>query len=159
MKESELNTIISKSFNNHPNSRCTKIPDGQGGRSIQLPFDYFGSYDGVPLYGESKLIKSNLNAWNFKNTVEEHQFENLHFYANQKVETLCLFSIGYYIPNKLKIIFFFNSEFVYNQLQFNLTTFKKSSIIKLYNDNMYLNIKKGLIENLHLLKEKIIYEL
>jgi hypothetical protein len=122
-----------------------------------LPFDAFGSFNGIPMYLESKLIKSNLNAWNFKNTVEEHQFENLHFYANQNTETLCLFSIGYYIPNKLKIIFFFDSEFVYNQLQNGLTSFKKNSILHWYNNEKFFVIKKDYIQDLHLLREKIIY--
>jgi hypothetical protein len=110
------------------------------------------------MYLESKLIKSNLNAWNFKNTVEEHQFENLHFYANQKVETLCLYSLGYYIPRVLKIVFFFDSEFVYNQLQNGLTSFKKNSILQWYNNNKFFVIKKDLIVDLYSLKEKIIYE-
>lgn len=157
MKESNLNTIISNSFNNYINSKCTKIPDPIQGRGIQLPCDYFGSYNGIPLYGESKLIKSNLNAWNFKNTVEEHQFENLHFYANQKVETLSIYTIGYYVPRQLKIVFVFDSEFVYNELKKGITTFKKPTIMNWYKNNKFLYIKKDLLQDLHLLKEKIIY--
>lgn len=140
MRENNLNTIIKNSFNTVECSRCTKIPDPAKGEGITLPFDYFGLYKGVPLYGESKLLKTNLCAFNLS-LIEDHQYENLHFYSSTSIKTpYCLYSIGYYIPRKLKVVFFFDSEFVYNEKINNVTSFKKPQIVNWYEKGLFLPI-------------------
>lgn len=165
MLERNLNAIIKRSFDLQENSCCCKIPDGQKGQSIQLPFDLFGMYHGIPLYCESKLIKSNLNAFAL-NKIELHQYDSLHFYSTKSIcKNLCIYSIGYYVPRSLKIVFFFDSEFIYNEFQSGIKSFKKQQMTNWHEKELFLPInyttiddkRVEVISNLERLEEKIIY--
>lgn len=110
MLERDLNTIIANSIKTYGGTAC-KIPDPKGGTGIQLPFDIFGAYKGKPLYIESKLIKSNVNAFPFKR-VEEHQYHYLHTYKQIIPTSVCLIAVSYWMSRSLFKVFFFEYNII-----------------------------------------------
>lgn len=165
--EAALNTIIQNSLMR--DSWGFKIPDSQGGRGIQLPYDLLGVNNGLPLYAESKLIKNKYQSFNYASRVESHQWKNLlRIRESLKVPNFTLITLGVWIPRESFRVFFFDMFTLYNKMNAGIKSIKKKELEQLVSDNMYLNIvsekdkidskkRKQFIQDIHLLKEKIIY--
>lgn len=111
MNEAVVNTIIKNMFNEQ--GVAYKIPDpgkGEVFTSIERPFDGFGtiSIDNkqYPMYWEAKYSNT-LKAFNFKNSLREHQAEWLDKFS--KVENSYNFVIlGVDVSNRDKRLYIFD---------------------------------------------------
>lgn len=145
-RESELNTIIKNSFNLQDRSRLFKIPDPIHGTGIRNPCDLVGIIHGYPAYVESKLIKKEYEAFSL-NRVEDHQYENLQWYnKNSQNKIYSLIIVGYYVPRKIKDIFIFDSNFVFEQYSQGVKSFKKKQILEWREKQSFCSINYKEIE-------------
>lgn len=141
MKESQLNTILSRSLNKLDNGWFHKIADPLHGTGIQNPFDGFGVLNEKPIYIESKLIKNGIYAVNF-NRIEEHQIANLNE-INQMLQdksSLCLIAVGFYQPRKLNEIVFFSIDYILYLKKKGIKSIKKKELLKLREKGHFLKI-------------------
>jgi penicillin-binding protein-related factor A (putative recombinase) len=137
VKESELNTIISKSFND--NFFGHKIADGVGGVSVQNPFDGFAVIPGTPIYFESKMMKNQIEAFNFK-SIEPHQIENLQAVKKCLPKSLCLITLGIYIPRKLFIVLPIDISFITELMQEGKKSILKKELEPIIEKKVFLKI-------------------
>ena len=163
MNEAKLNTIIQNSL--LKTSWGVKIPDPQGGRGVQLPFDGFGTLVGLPIYFETKIQKD-YSAFSF-NRIEEHQRRNLLKIKNTlDIEHLNLVILGIWENRKSFRLFFFDAPSLFKLQDSGVKSIKKVELESFVEKGYYLNIKsekdtlgksKQYIQDLHLIKDKIIY--
>lgn len=164
MIEADLNTIIKNSIKEK--GWCHKISDQGGQAYTENPFDLFGVYEGKPIYIESKLIKGGIYSLNL-DRIEEHQYKNLNEIKEVlTVENYCLYAVGFYKPREMKIVMFFDSDYVWKEKQNGKKSFLKKELEEFYNQGKYYSIKSILEEDgkrheriidFDNLKEKIIY--
>jgi hypothetical protein len=139
MKESELNTIISRSIDRYSKGWCHKIADPIGGKGIQNPFDGFGGINDKSLYYELKLIKG-IYSFNF-NEIAPHQWNNLLWFNENIKNSLSLVGIGLYIPRKITYMLWFNISTLYDWFIQDKTSVKKKEIESYINKELYLPIQ------------------
>lgn len=143
MVESDFNRILGHSFSLISHSRLSKISDGKGGAMVKNPFDFWGFYQGYPIYCESKLIKG-VKAFNLSR-IEDHQYENLSFAHESLSYTgtkhYCLVPVCFYSPREMKRVLFFDFSFVEAEHNKGTVSFKQKELIKWMEAGLFLDIK------------------
>lgn len=160
--EATLNSILDRSFKRI--EFHNKIQDAVGGKGLQRPFDCFGTYDGKPLYYETKLLKK-YEAFSFSR-IEDHQEANLKLiHKKLNVPNYTLIVLGIYIARKEFKVLFFDSEYIWKLKESGIKSIKKKELLELVDKNMFLEIKSEkeynnkyvkYIQNLDKIKEVII---
>lgn len=157
MKESQLNTIITKSF--RIKGFAHKIADPMGGTGIQNPFDGFAVLLGLNIFFESKLLKP-LKAFNF-NAIEEHQYANLELIKLLNESNICIYTIGVFEPYKYFYLFIFDHNLIKYLKSMDKKSILKKELLIFIDRGLFLNIVKNkedkkYIVDLENLKEKMI---
>jgi len=150
--ESDLNWLIVKSIN-ASGGFAEKLKDPsyselmRGARKVA--YDYFGTLNnGQSIDGESKLIKPStttqlLSSFAFSK-IEDHQIANLSKQVDIRERTqnnaIIVYSIGYWIPRKLKIVFFFDAKFIHDLINTKKTSISGKEMMKFYDEGKYLTI-------------------
>lgn len=162
--EATLNGILDRSFKRTEFHH--KIQDATGGQGLARPFDSFCTFKGLPTYYETKILKK-YEAFGFASRVEDHQWDNLRLIDSKlSVENNTWIVLGIYELRKSFRVFFFDMKYLWNLKECGVKSIKKKELEQLVEKGLYLDIKgeedkqgkrKQYIQDLHLLKEKIIY--
>ena len=144
MKESELNTIITRSIKINSNFGH-KLSDQS---YDQKPFDGFGIINNKPAYFESKLIKNDFKSFNF-NIIEDHQYVNLTNIDSQLKDLphYSLITLGIWIPRKLFYTFFFDINFIKLTKENGKNSFLKKELLEWVEKEKYLPVVNTEINN------------
>lgn len=157
MKETDLNRIIVKSIKQNDGWAHKISDDAQNfiGTS-KKPFDYFGVLNNKPIYGESKLIKNGIYAFNFKR-IEDHQLTSL-MNIRKRLESTCytVFSIGFWKSRKFFYVVFFDLDLICWLMDNGIVSIKQKDIQRLIDEDKYCTIKSGEIIDLNDIENKII---
>lgn len=157
MKELDLNRQIVQSIKiskgwafKLPDPSFADIKRGAG----KLPYDIYGeTHDGRGLHMESKLIKpqtnSLLSSFAFKE-IREHQVENLtelsEIRSRNKTNQLLAYSIGYWRPRSLYVVFFFDVDYIHDLMAKGVTSLKGPEMMKFYEEGRFLPVKKKTLD-------------
>jgi len=162
MTEKYLNRILVKSIKEH--GWGYKISDDAGDftGTVKKPFDYLGCTNKFFIYGESKMIKDGLYAFNFKR-IEPHQFDAL-LNCKKAIQSMkyvnfhTVVSVGFWKPRVFFYVMFFDIISILRAIENGRKSIKKKELEAIIADNQYLNIKKGLVVDIETLSDKIIYD-
>lgn len=158
MVESDLNSIITKTFNEDPEGSWAYKPADPRGQfaysSQEIPFDLFAaSSEGNLYFWESKLIKNQYSAFSF-NSIREHQYANL-LKLNKIFKPFdnifCIIVLGIWIPRKSFDLMFFDIELI-DHLRQNSKSIKKKELKEIKEKGSFLSIKKSTFD-LHRIPE------
>jgi hypothetical protein len=146
--ESDLNSIITKAFNNDPEGSWAYKPTDPRGQfaysSQEIPFDLFAaSSEGNFYFWETKLIKHKYSAFSF-NSIRDHQYRNLTKLENifKKFHNVfCIIALGIWIPRKSFDLMFFNIDLI-NELRNGSKSIKQKDLLAIREKGLYLSIKK-----------------
>jgi penicillin-binding protein-related factor A (putative recombinase) len=151
MEETDLNRIIAKSLHwGH------KLPDPQGQEvytASKRPFDGFGVTPNHFVYFESKFMKG-LESFNYKNRVEDHQWENLLDIKRINKLTTCVITLGIWAPRDFKVMAF-EANYLWDRMQKGIPSLKAKELQSLLDKNLFVKVEKDMID-IELLLSKII---
>jgi hypothetical protein len=144
MKESDLNTILTRSIKLNSNFGH-KLSDQS---YDQKPFDGFGIINKKPAYFESKLLKNDIKAFNF-NLIEDHQFANLNVISEHLNELphYTFISLGIWIPRKIFYVFFFDINFFKEVKESGKNSFLKKELLDWIEEKKFIPVSNTEINN------------
>ncbi len=156
MQEKDFNTLLKNSLNEY--GYAYKISD-QGGEfgTIAKPSDliFFGKNSCGLI--EGKLIKG-IYAFNF-DRIEDIQWESLLKVSSIKKEYLGLLALYIFIPRKLKIVLFFDINFIKRYKEQNNKSFKQKDLKKFIENNLFVSVGSDKLFNMFDFENKIIKNL
>ncbi len=160
MNEKDLNRILVKSINEI--GFGYKISDEAANYygTSKKPFDIIGVTNKFMIFGESKLIKGGLYAFNFKK-IESHQIvalskikQSLQILSYQNAHTVI--SVGFWKSREFFYVMFFDILVITMGTR---TSIKKKELEAIIESGKYLSIKKEHVIGIEDLSDKIIYDL
>ena len=159
----DLNRIIVSSLNK--NGWGHKLSDDAQNftGTSQKPFDYFGVTYEFMIFGESKLIKGGISSFNF-HKIKPHQIDSLKRIRSYVKNTLeyenchTVISVGFWKSRKFFYVVFIDIAAILLALSVDKISIKQKEIQAIIDSGKYLEIKKGELQDITNLSNKIIYD-